>query len=66
MVHLSSTTGIMVMIFYSALTFFIAPMATFKYTKNMDDPCMMGFIIGFVVSIGLWHFYGKDLILGKK
>jgi hypothetical protein len=70
MVHLSNAKGVSVAVFYSALTYFIAPMLISKIDlpkqlKDIDDPCLIGFIAGFVVSILLWIFVGKHYVYSK-
>ena len=65
MVHLSSPTAIAIAVFYSLLTFFIAPYIFYHYvplTKRFNDPCLVGFILGFLLSITLWVLVGKNYI----
>lgn len=59
MVHLSNPTTILIMCFYSLLTFFIGPFLTDKYLKGVPYPDVAGFVLGFVVSVVLWLNYGK-------
>ena len=54
MVHLSSSTMIGIMIFYSLLTFFIGPMITRPFMNAHPDQCIAGFLLGFTISIFLW------------
>ena len=63
MTHLSSPQSIAIMVFYSALTFFITPLLTRPFAKKMKDPCIVGFTVGFLISIALWHFVGRDYVL---
>ena len=63
MVHLSNPTTIGIMVFYSLITFFIMPLLTRPFFKHLKDPCIIGFTTGFVVSILLWHFFGRDYVL---
>jgi len=75
-----SNNKILVMLFYSALTFFVAPYYFDKilkgsfakgnlskgyfatsYSLAKDHPDIVGFTIGFIVSIILWINFGKDL-----
>ena len=65
MVHISSPTGIGIMIFYSLLTFFITPYLMYSFVKEFNDPCMVGMIIGFTISIILWHNIGKYYALDE-
>ena len=62
MSHLSSPKSIMAMIFYSLLTFFIVPSITRPFFKDCcEDPCLIGFLIGFTISIILWVKFRKYL-----
>lgn len=59
MVHLSNKTMIGIMIFYSAITFFIGPLITRPFLGEHPDQCIAGFLLGFTVSILLWMKYGR-------
>jgi hypothetical protein len=59
MVHLSSPTMIGIMIFYSILTFFVAPLVTRPFMGDHPDQCIAGFLLGFTVSIFLWMKFGR-------
>tara|TARA_B100000575_G_C23114828_1_gene644342 strand:- start:1734 stop:1928 length:195 start_codon:yes stop_codon:yes gene_type:complete len=59
MVHLSNSTVIGIMIFYSLLTFFIGPLVTRPFMKGHPDQCVAGFLLGFTVSVLLWMKYGR-------
>ena len=64
MVHLYTTRNIVHTIFYACLTFFITPYILVELTgiintKNFYDPCLGGFIIGFILSLILWSLYTK-------
>lgn len=54
MVHLQTTTSIVNLLMYSLLTFFVMPTITSPYLQNMKDPCPVGFILGFIISLSLW------------
>lgn len=54
MVHLKTTTSIVNLIMYSLLTFFIMPTITSPHLKSMKDPCPIGFLLGFIISVILW------------
>lgn len=62
MVHLSSPTGILIMIFYSILTFFVGPYLTMPFLQSSLENCVAGFTLGFALSIILWLKFGKDLV----
>ena len=59
MVHLSSSTMISIMIFYSLLTFFAGPLITRPFMSDHPDQCIAGFLLGFTISIFLWMKYGR-------
>ena len=59
MVHLSNPTVIIIMCFYSLLTFFIGPLITRPFLNDHPDQCVAGFLLGFTVSILLWMKYGR-------
>jgi hypothetical protein len=64
MVHLYTTRNIIHTIFYACLTFFITPYILVELTgiintKNFYDPCLGGFIIGFILSLMLWTLFTK-------
>ena len=61
MVHLSNPKVISAMVLYSVITFFIMPTITRPFFKEYSDPCLMGFLIGFVISAILWVKFGKNL-----
>lgn len=61
--HLSTVMGWMVMTFYSILTFFLTPLLVVPYVpKSVNDKCLVGFTVGFIISITLWHFFGRHMI----
>jgi hypothetical protein len=64
MVHLYTTRNIIHTIFYACLTFFITPYILVELTgiintKNFYDPCLGGFIIGFILSLIIWTLFTK-------
>ncbi len=61
MVHLSNPKIISAMVLYSVITFFVMPTITRPFFKEYNDPCIMGFLIGFVVSAILWVKFGRNL-----
>ncbi len=62
MSHLSSSSSIMAMVFYSFLTFFLGPFLTRPFLRNHPDQCIAGFLLGFTVSVLLWMKFGKMLV----
>ena len=61
--HLSSSTSISIMVFYSLLTFFVGPYLTKSFIDNTPDNCLAGFTLGFAISIILWIKYGKKVAI---
>mgnify|MGYP001196250102 FL=1 len=59
MVHLSNSTTIMIMVFYSILTFFVGPLLTRPFMNDHPDQCVAGFLLGFTISVFLWMKYGR-------
>jgi len=64
MVHLYTQRNITHTLFYAVLTFFIVPYILVELTgiinmKNFYDPCMGGFIVGFILSLILWTQFTK-------
>ena len=64
MEHLSTNMSIAAMVFYSILTFFIAPSMANNFLKDkFADPTTAGFIIGFIISLCLWNKF-RDKLTG--
>ena len=61
MVHLSNYKRIGAMVFYSLLTFFLAPLLTRYVMNDHPDQCIFGFLFGFTISIFLWMKFGRKL-----
>jgi|TARA_B110000914_G_C15167744_1_gene311374 hypothetical protein len=59
MSHLSNQKVIAIMVFYSALTFFIGPLITRPFLGDHPDQCIGGFLLGFTISIFLWMKFGR-------
>ena len=59
MVHLSNSTTIGIMVFYSFITYFIGPVITRNFMDDHPDQCVAGFLLGFTISIFLWMKYGR-------
>lgn len=59
MSHLSNQKVIAIMVFYSALTFFIGPLITRPFLGDHPDQCIGGFLLGFTISIFLWMKIGR-------
>ena len=66
MVHLSSPTMIGTRFVFSIVTFFIMPTITTPYIKSYtNDPCIFGFLIGFIICALFWHYYAGNLVYNK-
>lgn len=61
--HLSSSTSVSIMVFYSILTFFIGPYLTKPFITYGPDNCIAGFTVGFAISLVLWIKYGKKMAM---
>tara|TARA_B100001093_G_scaffold196661_1_gene188974 strand:- start:75 stop:251 length:177 start_codon:yes stop_codon:yes gene_type:complete len=54
--------SIAAMVFYSILTFFVAPsMANTHLKGKFSDPTTAGFVIGFIISLCLWNKFKNKL-----
>ena len=49
---------VFVMVFYSVLTWFLAPFLAQKYNYSKES----GFVVGFIVSMVLYHAYGRTYL----
>ena len=62
MSHLSTLKSQSAMVFYSLLTFFIVPLFTTPLLPGTGpNKCIVGFTIGFLISIFLWSIFGEML-----
>lgn len=59
-----STKELSVYAFYSILTWIISPLATSQFYKG-ERSKELGFVVGFVVSLGLYEKFGKSIIYKK-
>ena len=55
-----------IMLFYSVLTFFVGPNVSKIMKLGNKDPCMIGMIVGFVVSLVLWKNFGYNMVYKGK
>uniref|UniRef100_A0A6C0F9C1 Uncharacterized protein n=1 Tax=viral metagenome TaxID=1070528 RepID=A0A6C0F9C1_9ZZZZ len=52
----------MTMIFYSILTYFIGPLVTRNvFSLKGSENCIVGFTLGFALSVILWAIWGKTI-----
>lgn len=56
---ISDITTMSIMIFYAVLTFLISPAIT-DFLGYSKDAYLLAMILGFILSILLWIFYGID------
>ncbi len=64
MSHLSTSNSIFAMVFYSLLTFFIVPNYTTPLLPGTGpNKCIVGFTVGFAISIFLWGMFGEMLTM---
>ena len=64
MSHLSNPKTIIIMIFYSILTFFVGPYLIRPFireskTISITEIDLLGFLVGFSISCILWVKFGK-------
>tara|TARA_B100000767_G_C19713081_1_gene513688 strand:- start:231 stop:389 length:159 start_codon:yes stop_codon:yes gene_type:complete len=50
------------MVFYSILTFFIGPVLIKPVLDGNPNIDVYGFILGFVISVGLWMKFGRNYV----
>ena len=60
--NLSNNTTIGIMVFYSFLTFFLAPYVAGMVLKNNPNHDVIGFAVGFVISVILWIQVGRGYV----
>ncbi len=59
--HLSNNVTIFAMVLYSILTYFVGPLVTRPFLGTSSENCIVGFSLGFAVSVFLWAKFGKNL-----
>jgi len=62
MVDFKDPKTIGIMLFYSILTFFVGPMVTEKFMADNENKYEIGFLLGFIISVGLWMKIGKGMV----
>ena len=60
--HLSNNIVIGIMIFYSILTFFVGPYISGLLLGNNPNHDVIGFTVGFIISVILWIKVGRNYI----
>ena len=60
--HLSNKTTIGIMVFYSIFTFFIAPYLVGLVLKDNPNIDIIGFNVGFTISVVLWFKFGRNYV----
>ena len=51
-----------IMVFYAVLAYVICPLAAFKFVEPTLDSAGNGFVVGSLISVGLWYIYGKNML----
>jgi hypothetical protein len=59
--NISLYSGIMA--FYAVLTYFVFPMIFYYTMGKTAKAAGQGFILGSVVSVVLWFFYGSKMVV---
>ena len=59
--NISLYSGIMA--FYAVLTYFVFPMIFYYTMGKTAKAAGQGFILGSVVSVALWFFYGSKMVV---
>ena len=57
-----STKFAQIMLFYILLTFFIMPLLFYYFVKKSDASAGNGFVVGSILSLLLWLFYGSKMV----
>ena len=57
-----STKFAQIMLFYILLTFFIMPLLFYFFIKKSDASAGNGFVVGSIISLMLWFFYGSKMV----
>jgi len=55
-----------IMLFYAVLTFFVGPKVSKMLKLDPKDPCMVGMVLGFIVSLVLWKQFGYNMVYKGK
>jgi hypothetical protein len=50
------------MAFYAVLTYFVFPMIFYYTMGKTVQAAGQGFVVGSVVSVALWYFYGSKIV----
>ena len=69
MVHLETKETFMYCLLLASVTFFLTPYILLRVlgvTKTLDDPCEMGFLVGFTIAMFLWNFKIKKIVYSKN
>ena len=58
----SMTTFLQIMVFYMFLSYVLGPVVFYYAFGRTLASAGNGFIVGSIVSVILWHFFGKKMI----
>ena len=53
---------IQIMMFYVLLSFILFPLLSYYIFDNTLESACNGYVVGSIISLLLWQFYGKKLI----
>ena len=56
------TTFLQIMVFYMFLTYVLGPVVFYYAFGRTLASAGNGFIVGSIVSVVLWHFFGKKMV----
>jgi hypothetical protein len=51
-----------IMAFYAVLTYFVFPMIFYYIMGKTAKAAGQGFIVGSIISVALWVFYGSKMV----
>ena len=61
MVHLTNNKTILLMVFFSLLTYIWGPMITRPFLSDHPDQCVAGYLLGVTISSFIWMKWGRHL-----
>lgn len=51
-----------IMGFYILLSYVVFPLIFYYLVERSLESAGNGFVLGSLISVGLWHFYGKKMV----
>lgn len=55
-----------IMVFYAVLAYLVCPLVAFKFVEPTLNSAGNGFVVGSLISVGLWYTYGKKMLNQSK